>query len=134
MATVGRADARRPGALGKPMGPADHHDEETRMVARRPLLTTLVAGAAGLAYPAAAGRADVASVPAGDAKPIAAAIWRSPYDDTRVWGYVDRHSLDPGQTFDLMLSTGPALKRCKGQVEIYRIGYYPGSDRALIWT
>jgi hypothetical protein len=102
------------------------------MIARRPILTTLLAGAAGLVRPARAARADTGSPQAAKAA-MEAAIWRTFYLDTRVWGYVDRHSIDPGETFDLMLSTGPNLKGCKGNVEIYRIGYYPDGDRTLVW-
>jgi hypothetical protein len=105
------------------------------MIARRPIFTTLLAGAASLVCPTGTARAvNGASSPVADAKSaMTAAIWRSYYDEVRVWGYADRHSIDPGQTFNLMLSTGPNLKGCKGRIEIYRIGYYAGSDRELAW-
>ena len=50
-----------------------------------------------------------------------------------VWGYVDRHSIDPGQSFQLMLSAAPGAKNVSGHVEIYRIGYEGQSDRRLVW-
>src|SRR4051794_1456319 len=101
------------------------------MVGRRPLLTTFLGGAAGLARPSGAAQADAGSPQ--DKAALEVAIWRTPYEDRRVWGYVDRHSVDPGETFDLMLSTGPALKGCTGKIEISRIGYYAEGDRTLVW-
>jgi hypothetical protein len=53
--------------------------------------------------------------------------------EQRVWGYVDRHSFDPGETFRLMLSAMPGTPGVSGLVEIYRIGYEPGGDRRLVW-
>ncbi len=50
-----------------------------------------------------------------------------------VWGYADRHSVDPGQTFKLMLSAGPVNDAVKGHVEIYRIGREENSDRRIVW-
>ena len=74
--------------------------------------------------------------PATPAAPPAKSIWRSYYAGTRVWGYADRHSVDTGETFNLMLSTGPDHAKVNGKVEIYRIGHHPGEpgpDRKLVW-
>jgi len=60
------------------------------------------------------------------------AIWKSYYDETRVWGYVDKHSVVPGETFDIMLSTGPRHAAAKGKIEIFRVGYYDKADRKLV--
>ncbi len=103
------------------------------MITRRALVTGMLAGAAGSTDASAGTLADGSAAPASDAKQIERAIWRTYYDDTRVWGYVDRHSVEPGQKFNLMLSTGPDLKAAKGKIEIYRMGYYGAQDRALIW-
>jgi hypothetical protein len=51
----------------------------------------------------------------------------------RVWGYVDRHSIDPGGSFRLMLSAMPGTTRLSGRVEIYRVGYESDGDRRLVW-
>src|SRR5262245_45368350 len=48
-------------------------------------------------------------------------VWVSYFREKNVWGYVDRHSVFPGETFELMLSTGPARKEAKGHVEVFRI-------------
>ena len=47
-------------------------------------------------------------------------IWRSFYLGTRVWGYADKHSVDAGETFNLMLSTGPDRASARGTIEILR--------------
>jgi N,N-dimethylformamidase beta subunit-like, C-terminal len=58
-------------------------------------------------------------------------VWQG---NARVWGYADKHSISPGETFDLMLSTGPDHITLSGRVEIYRIGYYgAGTDRKMVW-
>ena len=61
------------------------------------------------------------------------AVWKSFYEDTRVWGYVDKHSVTPGERFNIMLSTGPGQTKLKGKIEIFRIGYYAKADRELVW-
>ena len=103
------------------------------MIRRRKLLTAPVAGTMGMVGASAMARAAMGEATTPAAKHPAETIWRSYYDDTRVWGYVDRHSIDAGEKFNLMLSTGPSLPSAKGRIEIYRIGYHEGSDRALVW-
>lgn len=61
------------------------------------------------------------------------AIWKAYYDNKRIWGYVNRHSVKPGESFNIMLSTGPAEQKSRGRIEIFRIGYYPPEDRKLVW-
>ncbi len=69
-----------------------------------------------------------------DAKPdFVKQVWASFYGGTRVWGYANKHSVDVGQTFHLMLSTGPGVERVTGIIEIFRIGYYENSDRQLVF-
>lgn len=53
--------------------------------------------------------------------------------EQRIWGYADRHSITPGDTFGLKLSTGPGVGALAGHVEIFRIGAHGDSDRALMW-
>jgi len=53
--------------------------------------------------------------------------------DRLVWGYADRHSVAPGETFNLNLSTDDIDRVADGHVEIYRIGYYGKTDRRLYW-
>ena len=61
-------------------------------------------------------------------------LWTSYYNGTRVWGYVDRHSVRPGDTFNLMLSVGPGGTSLIGRVEIFRVGFEHGGDRRLVAT
>ena len=67
-------------------------------------------------------------------KAVDSAIWKSYFDVRRVWGFADRHSIAPGESFNIMLSTGPAFEKIKGRLEIFRIGCYGDQDRKLIWT
>src|SRR4051794_2959344 len=102
--------------------------EQQRMINRRKLLTAPVAGTMGMVAASTMAKAATPAATAPATKTGIEAIWRTYYDNTRVWGYVDRHSVDAGQKFNLMLSTGPNLPSAKGRIEIYRIGHYDGSD------
>ena len=59
--------------------------------------------------------------------------WNDDIQQRSVWGYVDRHSITPGEAFQIMLSTDPIDKLVSGHIEIYRIGYYPDGDRIKVW-
>jgi hypothetical protein len=60
-------------------------------------------------------------------------LWRSTYEDKRVWGYADRHSVDSGQPFNLVLSADPDWGEVSGAVEIFRIGSEDASQQKLVW-
>lgn len=60
-------------------------------------------------------------------------VWNEDIEERSVWGYVDRHSITPGETFHLMLSIDPIGKPAHGHIEIYRIGYYSDRDRIEVW-
>ncbi len=47
-----------------------------------------------------------------------------------VWGFIDRHSVLPGDSFNLFLSIQPGHEPVRGVVEAYRIGYYGDSSPA----
>lgn len=64
---------------------------------------------------------------------VDASIWRSDFDSRRIWGFADRHSIEPGEDFDIMLSTAPGRPDLKGVIEVFRIGHYPDGDRKLVW-
>ena len=118
------------------------------MVARRPLLGAILPAFLSI-LPGTGIRRAAADTPPTDAPPTdapladppaapAKSIWRSFYRGTRVWGYADRHSVDTGETFNIMLSTAPERPDIHGRLEIFRIGHHPGGappddDRALIW-
>jgi hypothetical protein len=102
------------------------------MIGRRALFQSFLTASAGLLSarsPKAEGNPAAQPIHAAAEK----AVWKSFYEDTRVWGYVDKHSVTPGERFNIMLSTGPGQTRLKGKIEIFRIGYYAKADRELVW-
>ena len=60
-------------------------------------------------------------------------VWNDLISSRMVWGYTNKHSVKPGETFQLLLSTEDKDKEAKGHIEIYRIGYYDSSDRKLMY-
>jgi hypothetical protein len=99
---------------------------------RRFLSTPLLVGAANLLQVSASARAGEAT-PC-DSASVNRTIWKSYYPGTRVWGYVDKHSVAPGEAFTIMLSTGPEIESVTGTIEVFRIGFYGNADRKLIFT
>jgi hypothetical protein len=61
-------------------------------------------------------------------------FWYPAHVGQRVWGYVDRHSVRPGEKFNVMLSHRPHQPDFNGRIEIYRIGWYEGKDRQRVWA
>ena len=59
--------------------------------------------------------------------------WHSENATKRVWGYVDRHSIVPGDSFLIHLSGSPGAEPLSGRVKIFRIGHYDGQDRKKVW-
>lgn len=49
-------------------------------------------------------------------------IWTSPFAGKLIWGYADKHSVVPGESFALMLSSGPGREIVEGHAEFFRIG------------
>lgn len=95
-------------------------------LSRRRLLTLVGLGA--LAEPAGAmateaGAAAVTPSPEPE-------VWKHFFAIQRVWAYVDRHSVAPGETFNLMLSQGPTEPKRRVWVEFFRIGDGPPK---LVW-
>ena len=105
------------------------------MISRRGVLTVpLLAGAENL-VPVGSGAQPTSSNPAGpDGSGTQKAIWKAYYEGTRVWGYADKHSVNSGERFTVMLSTGPKVQAITGRIEVLRIGYYGKSDRKLVYT
>ncbi|HKF71778.1 MAG TPA: N,N-dimethylformamidase beta subunit family domain-containing protein [Stellaceae bacterium] len=60
-------------------------------------------------------------------------IWRRSLDEQHVWGYADKHSVVPGERFDLRLSTGPGIVKRSGRIEFFRIGNHPDGQKR-IWA
>ena len=62
------------------------------------------------------------------------AVWTKFNKDQQVWGYVDRHSIVPGDSFNLMLSTKPGSKPFTGVVQISRLTWKDDeSQREWAW-
>jgi hypothetical protein len=62
------------------------------------------------------------------------AAWTAWDEEQRIWGYVDRHSIPPGGTFNIMLSHGLNQSDFKARIEIYRVGSYgPASTRRQVY-
>lgn len=59
--------------------------------------------------------------------------WNDDIQQRLVWGYVDRHSITPGESFRIMLSTDAMGTPMIGRIEISRIGYYEKTDRFKVW-
>lgn len=60
-------------------------------------------------------------------------IWNKDTHSTMVWGFTNKHSIEPGQSFSLMLSTDFEDPTVTGQIEIYRIGFTGPENRQFIW-
>src|SRR5919199_2515771 len=87
--------------------------------------------------PLVLGAAGIPLLPVGaEAGPLAPELrdrlWTSYYANTRVWGYVNKHSVRAGEPFDLMLSVAPKGEARRGTVQIFRLGAYGSEDRKLI--
>ena len=93
---------------------------------RRSVLTLAAAG--GLAGPALAqgegGGAAPAPVPAAD-------IWTAFFAGQRLWAYVDRVSIAPGDPLDVMVAGGPGQPIRSVRLEVFRIG---PAGPAAVWT
>lgn len=50
-----------------------------------------------------------------------------------VIGFVNKHSIEPGEHFSIALSTRPGTTRTSGVLEIYRVGCYGKDDRKLVF-
>lgn len=65
---------------------------------------------------------------------IERAVWKDPYYPSKqIWGYVDRHSVVPGEFFNLMLSTKPASPPIMARAEIFHMRPSSGGERQIVW-
>jgi N,N-dimethylformamidase beta subunit-like protein len=60
-------------------------------------------------------------------------VWDKKTTSKLVWGYTNKHSVKPGESFHILLSTDVQDKKAVGHIEIYRIGYYGATDRKLYY-
>lgn len=64
---------------------------------------------------------------------IESAIWKDPYYPSKqIWGYVDRHSIVPGESLNLMLSTKPASPPIMVRAEIFHMRPSSGGERQMV--
>ncbi len=54
-------------------------------------------------------------------------------NDVDVFGYANHHSVMPGKSFKLFLSSSESASPMKGNIEIFRIGNYGKSDRNRVY-
>ena len=66
--------------------------------------------------------------------PPAPRRWPSYFGRKSVWGYFNQHSLAQGETFELMLSTGPGQPTTRGRVEFHRLGGSTAVAPPPVWT
>lgn len=59
-------------------------------------------------------------------------IWTSYYAGTRIFAFIDRHSVRPGERFNMMGSCGPKLGSRTGTIEAFRLGPFEGADRQRV--
>jgi hypothetical protein len=106
-------------------------------ITRRSLLgktfTILPASSLGLSAGAAGAAEDTGDARSTPAAPVAQGVWTPVGKHRRIWGYADRHSVDTGDGFSLVLSTGPGIPDATGKINVSRIGNFPHSDRQLFW-
>jgi hypothetical protein len=66
--------------------------------------------------------------------PGTADVWTSYFRHKNVWGYVNRHSVLPGEPFEIMLSTGPARDQINGRLEFFRVEpLFSHAGQRLVW-
>ena len=82
-------------------------------------------GAPALAHGQTEGGGGATAAPAPETQ-----VWTKFFAVQRVWGYVDRHSVAPGERFDLMLSGGPGEPQRRARVELFRVG---AAAPTLVW-
>ncbi|MDE2355290.1 MAG: hypothetical protein KGL69_00905, partial [Alphaproteobacteria bacterium] len=66
------------------------------------------------------------------AGPPPESIWRNWFKIQRLWSYVDRHSLVPGEPLNIMAAAGPGQPVRHVRAEVFRVGAH-GVD-AKVWT
>ena len=96
-------------------------------IPRRILLRLAGAGLMAAPLPALAATAGAAAPkegarPSTTTKPAVDTIWTSPFDIQRVWAYVDRHSIVPGEPLNVMAAAGPGQPARRVRLEVFRVG------------
>ncbi len=107
----------------------------TPSVPRRWLLRLAGGGIAAAPF-AAEAQAARAPAGAGEGAPAAAAppppdVWTPFFKGQRIWAYVDRQSLIPGEPLHVMMAAGPGGPGRRVRLEVFRIG---AAGPTLVWT
>src|SRR5436190_2105954 len=66
--------------------------------------------------------------------PVEENIWASYFREKNVWAHVDKHSVRPGEHFELLLSTSLRREQITGHVEIFRFTRINGDQKPPVWT
>ena len=89
-------------------------------IPRRILLQLAGGGLAAAPLPAfAAPREGGAAAP--EPRP-AGEIWTEFFKGQRIWAYIDRHGIDPGESFNVMAAGGPGQSPRRVRLEVFRVG------------
>ena len=86
----------------------------------RRLLLKLAGGGLAAAPIAAAAAAPEGGAPA--AATPSSAIWTEFFKGQRIWAYLDRHGIAPGESFNVMAAGGPGQAPRRVRLEVFRIG------------
>ncbi|MBA3812575.1 MAG: hypothetical protein H0X27_13215 [Caulobacteraceae bacterium] len=95
-------------------------------IPRRLLLRLAGAGLAAAPLPSRAQSQGAGAAPVPSAGP-----WTAFFRGQRIWAYVDRHSVRPGEPLNVMMAAGPGEPARRVRLEVFRVG--AGAPR-LIWT
>ncbi len=82
---------------------------------------------------AAAPLSAMAGPPEGGAPPAvtpSSAIWTEFFKGQRIWAYIDRHGIAPGESFNVMAAGGPGQSPRTVRLEVFRIG---GASPVPVW-
>ncbi len=103
------------------------------LIHRRILLRLAGAGLVAAPLPAIAAVAPKTSESslAGPPPRPNAEVWTSPFAGQRIWAYVDRHSIAPGEPINVMAAGGPGQPVRRVRLEVFRVG---AAAFAPIWT
>jgi len=91
-----------------------------------------LAGAGIIGAPAGAAAAAASEGKKPDAPPPAPEKWVNYFAIQRIWAYVDKASLLPGEPLNVMMAGGPGEPERQVHVEVFRIG--AGGAQSLVWT
>ena len=96
------------------------------LVPRRLLLRLAGAGLAAAPLPSRAQSQGAGPSPGPSAGP-----WTAFFKGQRIWAYVDRHSVRPGEPLNVMMAAGPGQPARRVRLEVFRVG---AAGPRLVWA